>query len=95
MRNTKVADLVAELRSFEMQVDVHDPWVDTGEARSEYSIDLVAEPEHGVYDVVVIAVAHEQIKALGEAGIRAFGKDRALLYDVKYVLPATAVDGRL
>ena len=95
VRNTKVADLVAELRSFEMQVDVHDPWVDTGEARSEYSIDLVAEPEQGVYDVVVIAVAHEQIKALGEAGIRAFGKERALLYDVKYVLPATAVDGRL
>jgi UDP-N-acetyl-D-galactosamine dehydrogenase len=56
---------------------------------------LVAEPKAGTYDAVVIAVAHDQFKALGAEGIRAFGKSSALVYDIKYVLPADAVDDRL
>ncbi len=95
VRNTKAIDIVRELESYGAQVDVHDPWVDPHEAKSEYAIDLVAEPGRGEYDVVVIAVAHDEFRALGAEGIRAFGKPGALVYDVKYLLPATASDDRL
>jgi UDP-N-acetyl-D-galactosamine dehydrogenase len=95
LRNTKVVDMVKELQSYGTQVDVHDPWVDADEAKEEYGLDLVADPEQGAYDVVIIAVAHDQFKALGAEGIRAFCKDRSVLYDIKYVLPSDAVDDRL
>ena len=95
LRNTKVIDIVEELRSYGTRVDVHDPWVDAGEAQHEYGLDLAAEPGNGTYDVVVIAVGHEQFRALGEKGIRAFGKPNSLLYDVKYLLPKDASDDRL
>ena len=95
VRNTKVIDLVAELSSYGGAVDVHDPWVDAAEAKAEYGIDLVAAPEKGAYDVVIVAVGHDQFKALGADGIRAFGKDNSVLYDIKYVLSPDDVDDRL
>jgi UDP-N-acetyl-D-galactosamine dehydrogenase len=95
VRNTKVVDVVTELQSYDMRVDVHDPWVDAAAAKAEYGIELVSEPEQGAYDVVVIAVAHDEFRALGEQGMRAFGKENSILYDIKYVLPADQVDGRL
>ena len=95
IRNTKVVDIVSELESYGSNVDVWDPWVDAAEAKAEYNIDLVSDPEQGAYDVVVIAVAHDQFRKLGEAGIRGFGKNPSVVYDIKYVLPADSVDGRL
>jgi UDP-N-acetyl-D-galactosamine dehydrogenase len=95
VRNTKVVDVIAELASYGGKVDVHDPWVDAAEAREEYGLDLVAEPEKGAYDVVIIAVGHKQFKALGADGIRAYGKDISVIYDVKYVLSPDQVDDRL
>ena len=74
---------------------MHDPWIDTAEAKDEYGLDLVAAPEQGAYDAVIIAVAHDEFRALGVEGIRAFCKDRSVLYDIKYVLPSDAVDDRL
>ena len=95
VRNTKVVDIVSELESYGANVDVHDPWVDPVEAEEEYGIKLNGGPDNGHYDVVVIAVGHREFVALGEQGIRAFGKDGALVYDIKYVLPASASDDRL
>jgi UDP-N-acetyl-D-galactosamine dehydrogenase len=95
VRNTKVVDIVSELTSYGASVDVHDPWCDADEAKQEYDLDLVADPEQGAYDVVIIAVAHDEFRALGADGIRAFGKDTSVLYDIKYVLPAELVDDRL
>jgi UDP-N-acetyl-D-glucosamine/UDP-N-acetyl-D-galactosamine dehydrogenase len=95
IRNTKVVDMVTELEDLGVHVDVHDPWVDAEEARAEYGIELVAAPEGGAYDAVVMAVAHEQFRALGAAGVRAFGADPSVVYDIKHILPADAVDGRL
>ena len=95
VRNTKVVDVVSELQSYDMRVDIHDPWVDAAAAKAEYGIELVSEPEQGAYDVIVIAVAHDEFRALGEAGMRAFGNENSILYDIKYVLPADQVDGRL
>ena len=76
-------------------MDVHDPWCDVKEARREYDLDLVADHEKGAYDVVIIAVAHDEFRALGTDGIRAFGKETSILYDIKYVLPPDQVDDRL
>ena len=87
--------LFSELTSYGNEVDVHDPWVDAAEAKEEYGLDLVAAPEKGAYDVVIIAVAHDQFRALGELGIKAFCKETSVLYDIKYVLPPEAVDDRL
>jgi len=95
VRNTKVVDIIDELESYGASVDVHDPWVNAEDAMAEYGIELVSEPQQGAYDVVVIAVAHDEFRALGEKGIRAFGKDKSIVYDIKYVLPADAVDDRL
>jgi UDP-N-acetyl-D-galactosamine dehydrogenase len=95
VRNTKVVDIVAELESYGLQVDVHDPWVNPAEARHEYGIDLVENPQPGAYDSMILAVGHHQFRELGAAGIRRFGKEPSVLYDVKYVLPADAVDDRL
>jgi len=95
LRNTRVVDIVAELQDYHAHVDVHDPWVDAAEARHEYGLDPVDSPETGSYDAIIIAVGHRQFAELGAEGLRAFGKPGAVLYDVKYVLPLEAVDGRL
>ncbi|MFX4782024.1 UDP binding domain-containing protein, partial [Acinetobacter baumannii] len=57
IRNTKIVDIVTELKDFNMQVDIYDPWADAEEARHEYAIDLVAQPEQGRYDAIILAVA--------------------------------------
>ncbi len=95
LRNTRVVDVIEELKSFNVNVDVYDPWVDTGEAEQAYGVTPIRQPENGVYDAIVLAVAHDQFRELGAEGLRAFGKDSCVLYDVKHVLPVDAVDGRL
>jgi UDP-N-acetyl-D-galactosamine dehydrogenase len=95
VRNTKVVDIVSEMQEYGANVDVWDPWVNAAQAKAEHGIDLVSEPEDEAYDVVLIAVAHDQFKELGQFGIREFCKKNAVIYDIKYILPADAVDGRL
>jgi UDP-N-acetyl-D-galactosamine dehydrogenase len=95
VRNTKVADVVAELKAYGVNVDVHDPWVDPAEAREEYGIELTGKPAAGTYDAVVIAVAHREFVALGAEGIHAYGRPNHITFDIKYVLGKDDVDGRL
>jgi UDP-N-acetyl-D-galactosamine dehydrogenase len=95
LRNSRVIDVIHELQGCNMQVDVHDPWINTGDAREEYGIELVQQPEAGEYDAVIITVAHTAFAELGADGLRAFCKPDGILYDVKYLLPADQVDGRL
>jgi UDP-N-acetyl-D-galactosamine dehydrogenase len=95
LRNTRVIDIVDELASFGVDVDIWDPWVDASQARKEYGITPIDRPLDGIYDGIVIAVAHRQFAELGIDRIRAYGKANALVFDVKYLLPAGATDGRL
>lgn len=95
LRNTRVVDIVATLKSYNAEVDVYDPWVDAREAQHEYGITPISQPQQGAYDAVIVAVGHKQFADLGAKGIRALGKPRSVLYDVKYVMPRSAVDGRL
>ena len=95
LRNTRVVDIVREFSDYNARVDVYDPWVDPQEARHEYGIDPVAELKSGYYDAIILAVGHRQFREMGAEGIRAAGKPNAVLFDVKYLLPAGSVDGRL
>jgi len=95
LRNSRVIDVVRELQGYNVLVDVHDPWIDAAEARHEYGIELLAHPEQSEYDAVIIAVGHEQFRDMGATGLRGLCKPGGILFDVKYVLPADAVDGRL
>lgn len=95
LRNTRVLDIVRELREYEMQVDVHDPWVDPDEARRACGLALVDRPAAGAYDAILLAVAHRQFKVMGPAAVRAFGKPEHVLFDLKYIFPASDSDIRL
>lgn len=95
VRNTKTIDIVRELESYGANVDVHDPWVDSGETLDEYGVTLIDSPSKGTYDAIVLAVAHDQFKKMGVAGMRELGKKDSLIYDVKYLLPAGVSDDRL
>lgn len=94
-RNTKVASIVHHLHEFDIAADVYDPWVDADECEHEYGIRPVSTLDTGKYDGIILAVAHDDIVAMGADGIRALGKPGAALYDVKSALPKDAVDQRL
>ena len=91
IRNTKVVDVVTELKSYGTSVDVFDPLVDKNEVRKEYGLQLVDELSND-YSAVVLAVAHNEFMKLDLSSIR---KDNSVLYDVKSVLPKDQVDARL
>jgi UDP-N-acetyl-D-galactosamine dehydrogenase len=95
IRNTKVVDILAELETYGVRADVYDPWVDAQETQRTYGICPVQELETGVYDGIILAVAHEQFVDMGAARIRALGKSEHLLYDLKYVLSSADSDLRL
>lgn len=95
LRNTRVVDVIAELQDYGIQVDVHDPWVDAAEAKHEYGITPVTQPDESAYDGVVLAVAHYQFAKMGAEGLRKFGRADHVLYDLKYIFPADQSDLRL
>lgn len=95
IRNSRVVDLVTEFENLNCNVDVYDPWVDKIRANEEYGIQPISEPCSGKYDAIVLAVAHDEFKQLPEDQMRALGKDSHVIYDIKYLLEADQVDGRL
>ncbi|MDP3229854.1 MAG: Vi polysaccharide biosynthesis UDP-N-acetylglucosamine C-6 dehydrogenase TviB [Acidovorax sp.] len=95
LRNTRIVDIVAELQEYNCKVDVYDPWISAEESVHEYGITPISAPESGTYDSVILAVAHNEFRALGAEGIRALGKPVQVLYDLKYVLAAEEADLRL
>ena len=95
MRNSRVVDIVTELKQYGTNVDVYDPWISREDAFHEYGIQPIEEPVKGVYDAIVLAVSHREFAEMGAAALHAFGKDQHVVYDLKYVLPADASDLRL
>ena len=95
VRNTKIIDIINELKDFNMSVDVYDSWASSEEVKHEYGIELVNELEQGKYDGIVLAVDHDEFKVMGADKIRALGKNKHVLYDVKYVLDTNDSDIRL
>jgi UDP-N-acetyl-D-galactosamine dehydrogenase len=95
LRNTRVIDLIVELQSYGAEVDVHDPWVNSNEAMLQYGIKPVVALQAKAYDAIILAVGHEQFREMGAPALRSLGKPEHLLFDLKYILPATDSDLRL
>lgn len=96
LRNTRVIDLVKDLGDFGAKVEVYDPLADAEEAKREYGVNLLpSRPASGDYDAIVIAVAHDEFKAMGDEGIRQLANGRAVVYDIKGIFSSDVVDGRL
>ena len=95
IRNSKVADLVEEFDALKCLVDIYDPWVDKVRCQHELGIQLIDYPEKVKYSVIILAVAHDEFKALSVDEIRCFGKDPHVLYDIKYLLKSHETEGRL
>lgn len=95
IRNTRVVDILAELRSYGAQPEVWDPWAAPDEVEREYGFRPIADPQPGAYDAIIIAVAHRQFLEMGADAIRRLTKPGGYIYDVKHVLPRGAADARL
>jgi UDP-N-acetyl-D-galactosamine dehydrogenase len=95
LRNTRVVEVLRDLRRFHAEVDIHDPWVDPAEAKHEYQVELCPEPPVAAYDAILIAVAHRQYRELGQAGLRAWLKPGGVIYDIKYALGVGEAEARL
>ena len=95
LRNTRVVDVLAELRDYGVQVDVHDPWVDPEEALANYGITLISKPEPAAYDGVILAVAHDSYRDAGAVALRGSGRKGHIFFDLKSVFEHDESDLRL
>lgn len=95
IRNTRVVDVIAEFENYNANVDIYDPWADPEEVAHEYGLKLVPNLQPGKYDAIILAVSHNEFRALGAEKIRQLGKENCVLFDVKYLLSKEDVDGRL
>ena len=95
LRNTRVMDIVDELASCNVNVDIHDPWVSAEEANLALGTDTIEDLKQDHYDAVIIAVAHNQFREMGIEAIRQLTRDNGVIFDIKYLFPADSVDGRL
>lgn len=95
VRNTKIIDIINELNSFNINVDIYDPWANAQEVEDEYSVKLVDELKPAHYDGIIVAVDHSQFKQMGIKNVRALGKSNHVVYDVKYVFKPEDADIRL
>ena len=95
LRNTRVIDIISELKAAHAQVDVYDPNASADEAKALLQIDLIAAPALNTYDAIVIAVGHSHFIDLGIDSVRTFGKETCVIFDAKSVYGSEHVDGRL
>lgn len=95
LRNTRVTDISDELKQCNANVDIYDPWVSSPEAKDVFDITMVETLKAGHYDAVILAVAHEQFQAMGIDEIRKLTRNNGVIFDIKYLFPSDAVDGRL
>ncbi len=93
IRNTKVVDIVQELKQYGVEVEIYDPWASPEEVMKEYKLECLPALNGNHYEAVILAVAHDQFKTLD---IRALGASETyVVYDIKGELPPEDVDGRL
>ena len=95
LRNTRVIDIIDELKEYNANIDVYDPWVNPEEAQHEYGISPIPELKQNHYDAIIVAVNHKQFYDMGADNIRKLGNDNVVLFDVKSMLPRDSVDDRL
>jgi UDP-N-acetyl-D-galactosamine dehydrogenase len=92
LRNSKVIDVINELKEFDLDVEVFDPQADQEEVQHEYGLKLKSEKELSTYNAVIHAVSHKEFNSYD---FKSLLNLNGVLYDVKSVLPKEIVDGRL
>tara|TARA_B100000900_G_scaffold410177_1_gene427486 strand:+ start:880 stop:2181 length:1302 start_codon:yes stop_codon:yes gene_type:complete len=95
LRNTKVIDVITNLKNLGLVVDVWDPWVDATEALEQHGISPIKTPEQGSYEGIILAVAHDEFVKMGAGEIKKFGAKNHIIYDLKYILSKEDSDIRL
>lgn len=95
LRNTKIIDIVSELKDYNINVDIYDPWVSEKDVMNEYCLGLTNSPDQEKYDAVIVAVAHNEFIEMGSDGIRSYLTEDGLLYDIKSLFAKKASDIRL
>ncbi|WP_039850133.1 Vi polysaccharide biosynthesis UDP-N-acetylglucosamine C-6 dehydrogenase TviB [Grimontia indica] len=95
LRNTKVVDIVSELKEYNVNVDIADPWCSSSEAQHEYGLTLVEDIKKNHYDAIILAVGHAEFKEIGADMLHSYGKEKHVIYDLKYILDKQDVDIRL
>lgn len=95
IRNTRVIDVVEELLSYGVNIEVMDPLADKEEAYNEHGLCLIRTPDVGRYDGILLAVAHDHFRDIGIKKIREFGKENHVLYDLKHLFTRSESDLRL
>ena len=91
IRNTRAIDVYQELESYNVNVDVYDPWADSSEVNDEFGFDLIEKPNKN-YHAVILTVAHKEFM---NEDLRSHLVDGGILYDVKGVLDNNTIDARL
>jgi UDP-N-acetyl-D-galactosamine dehydrogenase len=91
IRNSKVVDVVSELRSYGTNVEIYDPHADCDEVKHEYGLNTIEQPDKK-YDAIVLAVSHNEFKDLDWSALR---HDKTIVYDVKGFLDPSLVTARL
>lgn len=91
IRNSRVIDVIEELKDFGCEIDVYDPWADDAEVKHEYGLSLVKEPGKD-YEAVILAVAHEKFRDIDVAALK---NPNGVIYDIKGFLDIESVDKRL
>lgn len=86
-RNTKVIDIVDELKEYNCNVDIYDPVVDEIEAKKHLGVSVRKKLSTRTYDGVIVAVGHSVFKDMGINGILELTKTNHIIYDVKHILP--------
>jgi UDP-N-acetyl-D-galactosamine dehydrogenase len=93
IRNSRVIDVINELRDFGCEVDVFDPWADAAEVKHEYGVDMIPSIDGSkVYDAIVFAVSHNEFREMSFDKLK---KANTVLFDIKGVVDKSIVDGRL
>lgn len=95
LRNTKVIDVINELKDYGMDVEVHDPWANHEDAKAEYNLDLIGEPGKGQYDATILCVAHDCFKEKGIDFLHSLGKANSVFFDLKSTFSKSQSDVRL
>ena len=98
VRNTRVVDIIDAFNQYHSSIDVWDPWVSDDDGQrlsSRYGLNFIKQPDAGSYDAIVLCVAHREFVALKPEEVRAFGKEKSVVYDVKGIFQAEEVDSRL
>jgi len=90
IRNSRVIDVIQELKEFGTNVDIYDPWADAEEVQREYNLPLIADVNISDYQAVILAVSHDKFKTLDLTTNK-----NQVLFDIKSFIKSDNVDGRL